>query len=111
MVSDYIGLPWGSEHELPWYPPVCEYPDISDRAHLPISLRQSENNPLKVNDFLRKSLMNYVNGGKGEEAEIGQRIITAMHRVSFVLRNFCMTCFFAEIDSLKLLFAILNISF
>lgn len=84
MLSDYIDLPFGSDHELPWYPPVCEFPDQDDKSHRPLSLRQSDNNLLKVNDHLRRHLMKYVNGGKGEEAEIGQRIITAMHKVSQV---------------------------
>lgn len=82
MLTDYIGLPWGTEHDLPWYPPICEYPEVTDNKNqLPISLRQAENNPLKVSEYLRKHLLSYVNGGKGEEAEIGQRIISAMHKV------------------------------
>lgn len=81
MLTDYIGLPWGTEHDLPWYPPICEYPEVADgKNQLPISLRQAENNPLKVSEHLRKHLLSYVNGGKGEEAEIGQRIISAMHK-------------------------------
>lgn len=82
MLSDYIELPQGSEHELPWYPPVCEYPDAKDdRPHLPNMLKETENTPLKVNDFLREYLMGYVNNGNVEEAEIGQRIVTAMRKV------------------------------
>lgn len=81
ILSEYIGLNDGSQHELPWYPPVCEHPSASGEKYVPPNERQSLNNFIKSNSFLRNYLLQYVNDGKADEAEIGQRIITAMEKV------------------------------
>lgn len=86
MLTDYIDLPASKEHDLPWYPPVCDFPeDLEDKSHRPISLKQMENTQIKVNDHIRRHLLKYLNKEKWEEAEIGQRIITAMHKVFYFL--------------------------
>ncbi|KAF5282029.1 hypothetical protein FQA39_LY00553 [Lamprigera yunnana] len=82
MLSSYIDLPRGSEHKLPWYPPVCEHSGKEvERLFIPSSLRQlARSGNLKSHPFLRQHFLNYVNDGKAEESEIGQRIISAMKK-------------------------------
>nr|CAI5851357.1 unnamed protein product [Callosobruchus analis] len=75
ILSEYIGLLDGAQHDLPWYPPVCDDPNVfgeRDRHLLNVELKGSE--------YLRKYLLDYVNDGNADEAEIGQRIITAMEK-------------------------------
>lgn len=79
ILSDGIGLPNGSEHKLPWYPPVCD--DSSAFGEKYVSERHVLSNEIKSNDFLRNHFTKYVNNGKADEAEIGQRIITALEKV------------------------------
>lgn len=80
MLSEYINIPEGVEHELPWYPPICELSKDEESLFLDGS-RELLNENLKSHPYLRKILLSYVNNGNAEEAEIGQRIITAMHKV------------------------------
>lgn len=87
ILTDYIGVPEWKEHELPWYPPLCEIAEGEDR-HLPSAIR-AINKPIKANPYIQKLFVDYINDGKAEEAEIGQRIITAMQKVShFLCINF-----------------------
>lgn len=82
MLSKYIDIPESQEHELPWYPPICKHTDMdSDESYLPSSIRRVVDKPLKFHPMLQKQLLKYVNNGKAEEAEIGQRIISAMKKV------------------------------
>lgn len=81
ILSDSIGLPNGSEHKLPWYPPVCDDSSAFGEKHVQQSERHVLNNEIKSNQFLRNHFIKYVNNGKADEAEIGQRIITAMEKV------------------------------
>lgn len=81
-MSEYISLEEGSQHELPWYPPLCDYPNVFGDKYVPSTDRNVLNNEIKSNDYLRNHLLKYVNDGKADEAEIGQRIITAMEKVS-----------------------------
>ncbi|KAF5282200.1 hypothetical protein FQR65_LT02897 [Abscondita terminalis] len=82
MLTNYIDLPTGSEHKLPWYPPVCEHPDKDvEKLYIPSSLRRiSRNGNIKNNPLLQQHFLSYVNDGKAEESEIGQRIITATQK-------------------------------
>lgn len=49
--------------------------------YVPSTERHVLNNEIKSNDYIRNHLLKYVNDGKADEAEIGQRIITAMEKV------------------------------
>ncbi|CAH1997575.1 unnamed protein product [Acanthoscelides obtectus] len=80
ILSEYIGLPDGSQHDLPWYPPVCENPNVLGEKFIPPSERHLLNGDLKANEYLKHYLLKYVNDGSADEAEIGQRIITAMEK-------------------------------
>ncbi|XP_044749368.1 tetratricopeptide repeat protein 17 [Coccinella septempunctata] len=79
ILSSLIGIPENIEHELPWYPPSCDDWDSSDRQLIP-SYEKVVSSEFKSNEHLRNHLLGHVNGGKAEEAEIGQRIITAMEK-------------------------------
>ncbi|XP_018331207.1 tetratricopeptide repeat protein 17 isoform X2 [Agrilus planipennis] len=80
-ISDLIDLPNGFEHSLPWYPPICEHSGKDfNKIYLPSSVKQTFNKPLKMHPFFHKHFVNYINDGKVDEAEIGQRIITAMYK-------------------------------
>lgn len=77
-------MPSDVEHELPWYPPICKHADAEmDESYLPSSIRKVVDKPLKNYEILSKYLLKYVNNGKAEEAEVGQRIVTAMQKVRF----------------------------
>nr|XP_008192506.1 PREDICTED: tetratricopeptide repeat protein 17 isoform X1 [Tribolium castaneum] len=82
ILSDSIGLPNGSEHKLPWYPPVCDESNAFGEKYVQQSERHLLNNEIKSNQFLRNHFVKYVNNGKADEAEIGQRIITAIEKKS-----------------------------
>ncbi|XP_063907336.1 tetratricopeptide repeat protein 17 isoform X2 [Zophobas morio] len=82
ILADAIGLPNGSEHKLPWYPPVCDDASAFGEKYVQQSERHLLNNEIKSNEFLRSHFVKYVNSGKADEAEIGQRIITALERKS-----------------------------
>lgn len=94
MLSDLIGLSAGSEHALPWYPPICPSTKSDekplDTTYFPASVIRAAANPQQSSDtYLQSLLINYVNQGKVTEAEIGQRIITAIQKVSnfiFILK-------------------------
>lgn len=78
-------MPDNLEHKLPWYPPVCEEANGSGEKYVQQSERILLNNEIKSNQFLRNHFVKYVGNGKADEAEIGQRIITAMEKVSCCL--------------------------
>ncbi|XP_031341481.1 tetratricopeptide repeat protein 17-like isoform X2 [Photinus pyralis] len=81
MLTSYIGLPTGTEHKLPWYPPICEHPDKDvEKLYLPSFLRQVASSNLKSHPLLQQHFLSYISDGKAEESEIGQRIITAMQK-------------------------------
>ncbi|XP_066252360.1 tetratricopeptide repeat protein 17 [Euwallacea similis] len=80
-LTDELNLPEGSQHELPWYPPVCEGDNIDGEKFLPVS--QEKHNfdvEQKPSEFLKKELLKYVSDGAADEHEIGQRIISAMEK-------------------------------
>lgn len=77
ILSTLIGLPESKEHKLPWYPPSCDDWDSSDSQLVP-SYEKIVSTEFKANDHLRNHLLSLVNKGTSEEAEIGQRIVTAM---------------------------------
>ncbi|KAK9872108.1 hypothetical protein WA026_016152 [Henosepilachna vigintioctopunctata] len=79
ILSTLIDIPLGVEHKLPWHPPVCDEWDKSDHRLIP-TFEKSSVNELKTSEYLKKHLLSYVNSGKAEEAEIGQRIVTAMEK-------------------------------
>lgn len=86
ILSSAIGLSPGTEHALPWYPPICQSPEGNDKPldkkYFPASLLRNGLNAQLISDtFLQSQLLNYVNQGKVSEAEIGQRIITAIQKV------------------------------
>lgn len=83
MLSEYIDIREDKDHDLPWYPPICKHPDMEeDESYLPSSIRRVIDRPLRSHPILQKQLLGYINKGKSEEAEIGQRIISAMSKVS-----------------------------
>lgn len=81
-ISDDLNLPDGSQHDLPWYPPICEGENINGEKFVPITEKHQLDNELKAEDNLRKQFLKYVNDGNADEHEIGQRIISAMEKVS-----------------------------
>lgn len=83
ILSSLIDIPENEEHKLPWYPPSCD--DWDDSDHLIPSYEKLVTTEFKSNDHLRHHLLIYVNNGKAEEADIGQRIITAMEKVKQIL--------------------------
>lgn len=84
MLTDSINLPGGSEHELPWFPPKCELAvEHLDKPNIiPEPPRQLLDIPLQMHPYVQQHFMRYVNNGAADEAEIGQRIITAIYKVS-----------------------------
>ncbi|CAH0560129.1 unnamed protein product [Brassicogethes aeneus] len=82
ILGEFIDLPKGTQHDLPWHPPVCEHPDTDGDKYLPPSEKQALNIQLKSSPFLKSYLLNYVDDEISDEAEIGQRIITAMEKKS-----------------------------
>lgn len=92
MLSKYINIPDGAEHELPWYPPICELSQ-DENSLLPEDVRDILTDNIKSHPYLKKIFLSYVNNGNAEEAEIGQRIITAIHKVSVkFLLYYYFTC-------------------
>lgn len=89
MLTDSINLPGGSEHELPWFPPKCEMPTGNvDKLNLRLEPpKQFLDIPLNMHPFVQQHFVHYVNNGAADEAEIGQRIITAMHKVKKILSS------------------------
>lgn len=87
-MSTLIDIPLTIEHSLPWYPPVCTVdPELEkkiDTTYFPSQLvKQSSNaNAGVIDPSLRHHFMQYINNGISVEAEIGQRILTAMNKVS-----------------------------
>ncbi|XP_076274033.1 tetratricopeptide repeat protein 17 isoform X2 [Rhynchophorus ferrugineus] len=77
-LSDFLDLPEGSQHDLPWYPPICEGQDVSGEKFVPASDKNILDIEFEKSDYLKKELLKYVNDGKADEHEIGQRIISAM---------------------------------
>lgn len=56
-----------------------------NKKYFPVTiLKTSLNTKLESNNYLHSQLLNYVNQGKANEAEIGQRIITAIQKVSII---------------------------
>lgn len=83
FLSDDIDVSYSEEHPLPWHPPICErladvvegiddIPGIKERHTLTTRNRDPHAVPY---------LMKY--GYQGVEAEIGQRISSAMKRVKW----------------------------
>jgi hypothetical protein len=86
-LGQLIDLPPGTEHALPWYPPLCNVANTATDpeldAYFPLSL--TRDNLLDVpgrDTSLRAHLTKYVSDGHNvAEAEIGQRILTAIDKV------------------------------
>lgn len=81
-LTDDLGLPQGTQHNLPWYPPLCEGENINGEKFVAVTEKHLLDMEVEVPDYLRKQFLNYVNDGNSEEHEIGQRIISAMDKVS-----------------------------
>ncbi|KAL3267073.1 hypothetical protein HHI36_011213 [Cryptolaemus montrouzieri] len=79
ILSKMIDIPQGNEHELPWHPPVCDDWDTSDHRLIP-AFDKAGTNELQFSEYLKNHLLSHVNNGKAVEAEIGQRIVTAMEK-------------------------------
>lgn len=107
MLSDLIGLSVGLEHALPWYPPICQSTKSDEKpldiTYFPASVIRATANAQQSSDtYLQSLLINYVNQGKVTEAEIGQRIITAIQKASIYISiltkiyNEQILCFFRK---------------
>jgi len=83
-----IDLAPGTEHALPWYPPLCNVANTATDpeldAYFPLSLtRDSFLDVPGRETSLRSHLTKYVSDGHNmAEAEIGQRILTAINKVT-----------------------------
>lgn len=81
FLSTDIDMPEDQEHPLPWYPPVCETAGYDYVAKfLPDEIKNivDKNKPLTVNKLFKTHFLSYINQGNSNEAEIGQRIVSAM---------------------------------
>ncbi|CAB3228683.1 unnamed protein product [Arctia plantaginis] len=84
LLTDKIGVPASSEHELPWHPPTC--PNDKDATAFTQKKAQKPQfvSEVIVTDHLRQKLLEYVGDGDAssvkhmQDAEIGQRIYAAM---------------------------------
>ncbi|XP_050299085.1 tetratricopeptide repeat protein 17-like isoform X4 [Anthonomus grandis grandis] len=79
-ITDDIGLPDYSQHDLPWYPPICEGENVNGEKFIPISEKNLLDVKYKSNAYLKSLFLKYLNDGNSDENEIGQRIITAMKK-------------------------------
>uniref|UniRef100_A0AAR5PZ19 Tetratricopeptide repeat protein 17 n=1 Tax=Dendroctonus ponderosae TaxID=77166 RepID=A0AAR5PZ19_DENPD len=79
-ITDDLNLPNGTQHELPWYPPICESPDVNGEKFLPFNERHQLDVERKSDGYLKKTLLEYVNEGYTDKHEIGQRNISAMDK-------------------------------
>ncbi|PNF37345.1 hypothetical protein B7P43_G00484 [Cryptotermes secundus] len=85
-LGQLIDLAPGTEHPLPWYPPLCDVastdadPELD--AYFPSSLTKDGLLDVPVREAsLRRHLTKYVSEGHNMvEAEIGQRILTAINK-------------------------------
>nr|CAD7201096.1 unnamed protein product [Timema douglasi] len=78
FLGELLNIGKGAEHELPWYPPLCTLSQHSEVKHY-LPTKEQE---LAPDDYLRIHLLRYVNGGKSVEAEIGQRILSALIKMT-----------------------------
>ncbi|XP_050299083.1 tetratricopeptide repeat protein 17-like isoform X2 [Anthonomus grandis grandis] len=81
-ITDDIGLPDYSQHDLPWYPPICEGENVNGEKFIPISEKNLLDVKYKSNAYLKSLFLKYLNDGNSDENEIGQRIITAMKKIT-----------------------------
>lgn len=68
-LNSRIGLTPGREHSLPWYPPICSVSSVAltnDDSLYPPEIE------------LKNELMKYVERQNSIDAEVGQRIVTAI---------------------------------
>ena len=83
LLNEAISVPVSEDHALPWYPPVCEpapgrvalcdsLPTVRGRGR--ISQRRSD-------PVASAALMAYARGRTTVEAELGQRITSALKQV------------------------------
>lgn len=79
-LSEYLGLSEGAQHDLPWYPPVCEGQNVNGEKFIPAAEKYVLDIEMKGDEYLKAELLRYVNNGKADEHEIGQRIISAMNK-------------------------------
>ncbi|XP_017779959.1 PREDICTED: tetratricopeptide repeat protein 17 isoform X2 [Nicrophorus vespilloides] len=84
MLSEDLAIEDGAEHPLPWYPPLCEHPKAEELGlhHPVLRMTMPKNQPLSLHPILKNHFLGYVNEGKGDEAEIGQRILSAVKKKS-----------------------------
>ncbi|CAG2056995.1 unnamed protein product [Timema podura] len=78
FLGELLNIEKGAEHELPWYPPLCTLNQHSKVKHY-LPTKEQE---LVPDDYLRIHLLRYVNEGKSVEAEIGQRILSALIKMT-----------------------------
>jgi hypothetical protein len=87
-LGQLIDLAPGAEHPLPWYPPLCDVANtVIDPVldvYFPSSLTRDGLLDVPIEETgLRGHLTKYVDEGHNVvEAEIGQRILTAINKVT-----------------------------
>ncbi|XP_021915404.1 tetratricopeptide repeat protein 17 isoform X2 [Zootermopsis nevadensis] len=85
-LGQLIDLPPGTEHDLPWYPPLCNIANCGtgpeSDSYFPSSLtRDGLLDVPGTETSLKSQLTKYVTEGRNMmEAEIGQRILTAINK-------------------------------
>ncbi|CAG9761969.1 unnamed protein product [Ceutorhynchus assimilis] len=79
-ITEDLKLADGSQHDLPWYPPVCEGDNVNGEKFIPITEKYLLDTELKATTHLKKEFLRYVNEGNADEHEIGQRIVSAMEK-------------------------------
>jgi hypothetical protein len=87
-LGQLIDLAPGTEHPLPWYPPLCNVANTAADPELdvyfPSTLTRDGLLDVPIREAsLRRHLTKYVSEGHNVvEAEIGQRILTAINKVT-----------------------------
>ncbi|XP_067009164.1 tetratricopeptide repeat protein 17 [Anabrus simplex] len=80
-LNQLIGLEPGEEHALPWYPPICSPTNVvldpEMQRFFPPAVGRDESAPEVT---LVQQLLKYGRRGQVVEAEIGQRILTAINK-------------------------------
>lgn len=87
-LSQLIDLPVDTEHALPWYPPVC----TEQQKEQDITL--GHNQGFAPETDLKPQLLKYGDERHSVEAEIGQRILTAITKVRFEFIIFKLCIYF-----------------
>ena len=107
-MGQLIDLPPGTEHSLPWYPPLCNVANSNTEdsdidVYFPVTLvRDGLLDVPGKEASLKPHLTKYVSEGRNmAEEEIGQRILTAINKV-------CNFSLFEYIDKVNKLDEVYN---